>query len=129
MIRAVYDGGNSPSEPSTQKQTMYWCSALVAYIYVSLGFLPETTPWTMIFPKQFSVECDSLKFQNCELGDEILIHNENDISENNNNNTLIKNNDTHTLSINYTNNLSQLRSMCNWLLSSIMPSLFAVNGS
>lgn len=37
-----------------QKQTTYWCSALLSYIFVELGFLPEDTPWTLITPKQFS---------------------------------------------------------------------------
>jgi hypothetical protein len=56
-----------------QKQTRYWCSALIAYIFVELGFLSKECAWTYVIPKQFSTE-NPLEFENCELGDEILIH-------------------------------------------------------
>lgn len=32
----------------------FWCSALVAYTYVRLGYLDESIPWTFIAPNQFS---------------------------------------------------------------------------
>lgn len=36
------------------KTDTFWCSALVAYIYVKLGFLKKTIPWTLISPSAFS---------------------------------------------------------------------------
>lgn len=79
MLRAIYDDryGELPAgSASTQKQTWFWCSALIAYIFVTLGFLPQDTPWTLVLPKHFGTEKDAihLKFQNCELGPETLIH-------------------------------------------------------
>jgi hypothetical protein len=61
-----------------QKQTEYWCSALMAYVFTQLNFLPEDCQWTYIIPKQFSTEDTDSKYalnlKNCELGEEILIH-------------------------------------------------------
>ena len=57
-----------------QKDNTFWCSALVSYIYIKLGFLPEKLPWTIIAPKKFSYyEKDCLKFQNCKVKSEILV--------------------------------------------------------
>ena len=57
-----------------QKDNTFWCSALVSYIYIKLGFLPEKLPWTIIAPKKFSFyEKDSLTFQNCNVDKEKLI--------------------------------------------------------
>ena len=73
MIKAVldiYDGNN-------QKQTEYWCSALVGYIYSKLGFLPKDIPWTLLTPQQFSSnntkKSNSLHFTNCTLGTDVKI--------------------------------------------------------
>ncbi len=67
-VRHYYKG-------DVQKQTEYWCSALQAYLFTQLGFLPNNTPWTLILPVQFSsTGKDKLEFVNCELEKEVLIH-------------------------------------------------------
>jgi len=40
------------SSPEDNKK--FWCSALVAYIYVNTGLLPKETPWSIIAPVDFS---------------------------------------------------------------------------
>ena len=52
---------------NTQKENKYWCSALVAYVYVELGFLDKNIPWTLLSPQNLSSSCDKLKFINCIL--------------------------------------------------------------
>ena len=37
------------------KTDTFWCSALIAYIYVKLGFLNNNIPWTIISPGTFSI--------------------------------------------------------------------------
>jgi len=37
-----------------QKENTFWCSALVTYVYINLGFLDKTLPWTIIAPRRFS---------------------------------------------------------------------------
>ena len=57
-----------------QKTSTFWCSALVSYVYVKLGFLDENIPWSIISPEQFSsVGEDALTFKNCSLEKETLI--------------------------------------------------------
>ena len=57
-----------------QNDNTFWCSALVSYIYIKLGFLPKNLPWTIITPKKFSYyEKDSLKYINCTLESERCI--------------------------------------------------------
>ena len=51
-----------------QQEHSFWCSALVAYIYVELGFLPKTLPWTLISPDEWSKDT-TLQFKNCFLSD------------------------------------------------------------
>lgn len=65
-IKAYYklDIGN------TQKENTYWCSALVSYVYVELGFLDKHIPWTLISPKELSSSSNKLKFINCVLDDD-----------------------------------------------------------
>ena len=61
---------------NTQKKKTFWCSALVAYIYTYLGFLPADTPWTLVSPKILGTETpDKHKeiFQNCTVESEIKI--------------------------------------------------------
>ena len=50
-----------------QQDHSFWCSALIAYIYVKLNLLPNTLPWTLISPTEWSKN-NTLKFQNCILG-------------------------------------------------------------
>lgn len=46
----------------------FFCSALVAFIYVYLGLLPVSTPWTVIRPCDFDDNNRSrLEFENCVL--------------------------------------------------------------
>ena len=66
------------NKSDAQVTNRFWCSALVAYLYVNWGFLPEDTPWTLITPKMFGTESTfkssyKLQFQNCSLGKEIKI--------------------------------------------------------
>ena len=61
---------------ATQKKKTFWCSALVAYIYVCWGFLDNNTPWTLVSPKMLGTESpdnDELKFDNCTLESEVKI--------------------------------------------------------
>jgi hypothetical protein len=62
-IKAYYqlDIGN------THKENTYWCSALVSFVYVELGFLDKNIPWTLISPKELSSSSNELKFINCKL--------------------------------------------------------------
>lgn len=55
---------------NTQKENKYWCSALVSFVYVELGFLDKHIPWTLISPKELSSSSNKLKFINCQLDDD-----------------------------------------------------------
>ena len=58
------------------RMSNFICSALVAYVYVKLGFLPEGTPWTLVYPKMLGTEKGNrygLKFINCTLDKEVKI--------------------------------------------------------
>ena len=59
----------------TQKTDKFWCSALVAYLYVQLGFLPKSTPWTDVSPRDLGTEKGTylLNFHHCNLADEVLL--------------------------------------------------------
>ena len=48
----------------TQKQDKFVCSALVAFLYTKLNFIPSITQWTEVGPKYFSNENPDLKFEN-----------------------------------------------------------------
>jgi hypothetical protein len=51
----------------------FWCSALVAFIYVKLGYLDRNIPWSFIAPNQFSsTDKRELRFL-CNLEDDICI--------------------------------------------------------
>ena len=54
-----------------QLTSRFWCSALVAYLYVELGFLDKTLEWSMIAPRQFSYyENKRLSYKNSEINAE-----------------------------------------------------------
>jgi hypothetical protein len=57
--------------PIFKKQTTkrFWCSALISYIYIKLGYLPENTQWSMISPENWNSKNTVLKFQNCNMGE------------------------------------------------------------
>lgn len=61
---------------NTQNKKRFWCSALVAYVYTKLGFIPENTPWTIVSAKTFGTEKPDkyeMQYQNCSLDKEIQI--------------------------------------------------------
>ena len=57
------------------KTNTFWCSALLTYIYVKLGYLYKYTNWTIVKPCQFSCnEKNKLIFINSMIdNDELLI--------------------------------------------------------
>jgi hypothetical protein len=56
-----------------QRTDRFWCSALVSYMYVELGLLKKTLPWTLITPNQYSFyENNQLDFQ-CQLKPEVKV--------------------------------------------------------
>jgi hypothetical protein len=60
-----------------QLTSRFFCSALVAFLFVKWGFLPYTTQWSRITPKMFSSknsgsEPYKLVFKNCKVNPEIL---------------------------------------------------------
>lgn len=64
------------SNSRKQKNNTFWCSALVAYIYVKLGFLPLSTPWTLVSPKEFGTDNSNrnrLVFTDCTITSEISL--------------------------------------------------------
>jgi len=63
-IKAAFgiDSGN------VTKTNVFWCSALVAYIYEEMGFINGDIPWTIISPAQFGYGYPkSIKFKNCRV--------------------------------------------------------------
>ena len=52
---------------NAQKMNTYWCSALVTYVYVQLGFLNKTIQWSLISPCDLSSSSSKLTFINCTL--------------------------------------------------------------
>lgn len=70
-IRAAFDLhiGN------VQITKRFWCSALVAYIFVELGFLDKDLGWSLIAPTRFSFnENERLSYINCVVEKEKLIN-------------------------------------------------------
>ena len=60
-----------------QNKKRFFCSALCAFVYTSLGFLPEHTNWTIIPPCEFGTEPHTdfipLRFINCVVDEEVEI--------------------------------------------------------
>jgi hypothetical protein len=59
-----------------QKEKTFFCSALVAFVYVTWGFLPRDTPWSIVTPHDLSEEKNrpiKLEWQNCALNEAIEI--------------------------------------------------------
>jgi len=46
---------------------VFWCSALIAYIYIELGLLPCTLPFTLVTPQEWGTEHSDLDLVNCSL--------------------------------------------------------------
>lgn len=51
-------------DPSPQKTSRFWCSALVGYIYTKCGILDSSTDWSILSPNDLSVSGENLKFIN-----------------------------------------------------------------
>ncbi len=45
---------------NTRHSTDFWCSALVSYIYVQMGWLPETVNWSNMAPQDL-VTCETVQ--------------------------------------------------------------------
>ena len=61
---------------NNQNKKRFWCSALVAFVYVKFGFLKQDTPWNLITAKMFGTEQQDnnlLEFSNCTLDNEVQI--------------------------------------------------------
>ena len=43
-------------DPSPDKTSRFWCSALVGYIYTQVGILAPDTDWSVLSPADFSME-------------------------------------------------------------------------
>ena len=58
-----------------QNEDTFFCSALVSFVYMTLGLLPLDTKWSTIEPCQLGTEDgkDVLKFINCKMEREIVI--------------------------------------------------------
>jgi hypothetical protein len=50
-----------------EKTDTFWCSALVAYVYIELGFLDSNIPWTIICPSDFCYINSRLRYIDCSL--------------------------------------------------------------
>jgi hypothetical protein len=60
------------NDPSPQKISRFWCSALVGYIYTKCGLLDKKTDWTILSPADFSIEHENVRFINkTSLADKI----------------------------------------------------------
>lgn len=52
----------------TQRTNTFFCSALIAYMYVQMDLLESSLPWSIISPRHFSAkENEQLSFINCSL--------------------------------------------------------------
>ena len=50
-------------DPSPKKIDRFWCSALIGYIYTICGIINEGTDWSLLIPKDFSIESNKLQFK------------------------------------------------------------------
>jgi hypothetical protein len=59
-----------------QNKNTFFCSALVSFVYMTLGLLPLDTKWSMCEPCQLGTETDknNLRFINCTFDNEIIIN-------------------------------------------------------
>lgn len=59
-----------------KKHNSYWCSALVGYIYIKMGWLDCQTEWSFLSPQDWSSnEKVKLPLKDCELENDINIKN------------------------------------------------------
>ena len=64
----------SRTDTNPQKTSRFWCSALVSYILVQIGFLDTEVDWSIIRPCDLSSTSSYLKFKNCEYGQDYKIY-------------------------------------------------------
>ena len=56
------------AETYAQRTNTFFCSALIAYMYVQMDLLESSLPWSIISPRHFSAkENEQLSFINCSL--------------------------------------------------------------
>lgn len=55
---------------NVQKKNTFWCSALVTYFYIKMGFLDKTIDWSLISPQDLSSSSNKLTFYDCILDDD-----------------------------------------------------------
>ena len=60
---------------NVQRKGFFFCSSLVIYIYVMLGFVDKDVPWSVLSPSVLGTEkfVKHLTFKNCFLYDEVKI--------------------------------------------------------
>jgi hypothetical protein len=64
------------SVPTGRQMNTFWCSSLMAYVFVGLKFLPENFNWSFVRPKEWSgAGKTDLVFENCTLKVEEKINN------------------------------------------------------
>ena len=51
-------------DPCPQKANRFWCSALLGFILVKMGFLSTSVDWSILRPCDFSSNSNSLKYIN-----------------------------------------------------------------
>ncbi len=67
-------GAWTRKDSNPQKTDRFWCSALVAYILVRLGYLSKETDWSIIRPSDLSSNFNYLTFlPGCQYGDDICL--------------------------------------------------------
>jgi len=58
-----------------KKTNTFWCSSLLCYIYIKLGYLYKYTDWTIVKPCQFSSnDKKKLIFINCMINNDELLN-------------------------------------------------------
>jgi hypothetical protein len=71
-IRALFN----IHQGNLQRRDTFYCSALVAFVYTSLGLMPKGTPWTIVRPADLGTESShrsNIQFIKCELASELKI--------------------------------------------------------
>ena len=77
LVPADWYGAITKKDNCPQKTDRFWCSALISYILVELGYLDKATDWSIVSPADLSSNgaSDSLQFLPCCLyGDDTSIN-------------------------------------------------------
>ena len=48
-------------DPTPQRTDRFWCSALVGYIYNKCGIIDSKTDWSILRPRDFSIDGENLR--------------------------------------------------------------------